>query len=149
MASKHNDPLHNFHEHVYITDKCWLWTACLDKDGYGVGAINTKKIAAHRISWLLYHGDIKDGHYILHNCHNPSCVNPLHLRQGTQYDNIQDQIKLGTNVGKRKITALLNPDKVRYIRTSNKSIIELSTELSVSKHCIWDALHKRSWKDVN
>jgi len=40
-------------------------------------------------------------------------------------------------------------DKVRYIRTSNKSIIELSTELSVSKHCIWDALHKRSWKDVN
>ena len=148
MGSKWNNPLHNFYEHVYITDTCWYWTGCLDKDGYGVSKYNKKKTPAHRVSWLLHNGNIKVGHYILHTCHNPMCVNPLHLKQGTQYENIQDQIKLGTNVARNKITAKLTPDVVRYIRTSDKTTRNLATELNLSYHCIWDA-RKRSWKDVN
>jgi len=148
MASKWNDPLHNFHEHVYITDECWLWTGCLDKNGYGIGAINTKKIAAHRVSWLLYYGDIKDGHYILHNCHNPSCVNPLHLRQGTQYDNIQDQIKLGTNVGKARLNAKITIEELKYVQQSKKSAKELALELNIPIPSINNARRTRSKKYV-
>jgi len=147
VASKWNNPLHNFYEHVFITDNCWWWTGCIDKDGYGVSAIKQKKLPAHRVSWLLHNGDIKDGHYILHTCHNPSCVNPLHLKQGTQYDNIQDQIKLGTNVGKARLTAKLNEDDVRYIRKSEKSTKEFALRFNVSVCCVWDAKH-RNWKHV-
>jgi len=148
MASKKNNPLHNFYEHTYITHNCWLWLGSIDKDGYGVFTIKQKKTPAHRTSWLLHNGDIKDGHYILHTCHNPSCVNPEHLKQGTQYDNIQDQIKLGTNVAVNKLSAKLNPDKVRYIRQSTKNYRDLAVDLNVSHYCVWDVLHKRSWNDV-
>lgn len=148
MASKWNDPLHNLHEHIFITDSCWYWTGCLDKDGYGISSYNKKKTSAHRVSWLVYNGNIEEDQYILHNCHNPSCVNPNHLRMGTQKDNIQDQIHLGTNTGKNRLTAKLNPELVAYIRNSSTYYKDLAKEIGVSPYCVWDVLHYRSWTHV-
>jgi len=148
VASKWNDPIHNFYEHVEKTDTCWLWTGCLDKDGYGVASIKQKKLAAHRAAYILFVGEIPNGRYVLHGCNNTSCVNPEHLRLGTQQDNVNDQIVAGTNTGKNRITAKLNENLVRSIRSSNKPYRELAKELGVSHYCIWDILHYRSWKHV-
>lgn len=66
---------------------CWLWTAYAEK-GYGRVSWNGKPRWAHRLIYELLVGPVADGLQLDHRCCNPSCVNPSHLRQVTQRDNI-------------------------------------------------------------
>ncbi len=71
---------------------CWEWTGCKSK-GYGLFQINRRSVRAHRFSYKLYKGDFDENLKILHSCDNPSCVNPDHLRVGTQVENIKDRVE--------------------------------------------------------
>jgi hypothetical protein len=42
-------------------------------------------------------GPIPDGLLVRHDCDNPLCVNPEHLRTGTDRDNAQDRDSRGRN----------------------------------------------------
>lgn len=81
---------------VNKTETCWLWTASLTTRGYGqfqVGTLKSPKIRqAHRVSYEIYKGQIPEGHHILHSCDNRICVNPEHLRTGTNLDNVRDRV---------------------------------------------------------
>jgi len=68
---------------------CWLWTAGLNKSGYGLFYLNWA-MTAHRASYALYKGEIPDGLYVLHKCDVKCCVNPDHLFIGTHSDNMKD-----------------------------------------------------------
>jgi hypothetical protein len=77
---------------------CWIWTAATGGNAryrYGEFSFNGCPELAHRVSWILYRGDIPDGLNILHRCDNGLCVNPHHLFSGTQQDNMHDMIKKG------------------------------------------------------
>lgn len=50
---------------------------------------------AHRQAWLLTHGEIPEGKWILHHCDVPHCVNPAHLYVGTAKDNMRDILERG------------------------------------------------------
>ena len=71
---------------------CWLWTGGEQRFGYGAIAINNKVKTASRVSFILFKGPIKEGHFICHKCDTPQCCNPDHLFSGTQKDNIKDCI---------------------------------------------------------
>lgn len=59
---------------------CWLWTARVDKHGYGRIRTNERiGAAAHRVSYEIFVGDIRPGLEIDHRCRVRCCVNPLHL----------------------------------------------------------------------
>ncbi|MGI9460561.1 MAG: HNH endonuclease, partial [Pirellulales bacterium] len=62
------------------TNECWEWQAGKDKDGYGRFWFVNETVKAHRFSYELHKGDIPEGLYVLHSCHNTSCVSPNHLR---------------------------------------------------------------------
>lgn len=73
---------------------CWLWTASKHPFGYGWFGVEGENHSAHRISWIIHHGQVPKGMQVLHNCpggDNPSCVNPSHLWLGTQGDNMRDR----------------------------------------------------------
>ena len=75
-------------------DACWFWQGRLPSTGYGQFWFAGKLWRAHRLSYFFTTG-IKSELYILHNCNNRSCVNPSHLREGTQADNMEDRRKSG------------------------------------------------------
>ena len=77
-------------------DKCWIWLACKDKNGYGQFYLNGKSEKSHRVSYMLANRcSILKNFNILHKCDNPCCVNPKHLFLGTQKDNVKDMIHKG------------------------------------------------------
>lgn len=87
-----------FWSKVNVTDpdKCWEWTAGRNENGYGTLNWQRRKMEkAHRVSWIVAHGDIPKGLEICHSCDNPPCCNPSHLFLGTHNDNIQDMIAKG------------------------------------------------------
>lgn len=62
---------------------CWLWTAYLDRDGYGLFSSKTLKGRAARMAYLLLVGDISPDLVVDHLCRNRPCVNPYHLEPVT------------------------------------------------------------------
>lgn len=76
--------------------ECWEWKGATSH-GYGILRImhnyRVRRWAAHRLSWTLNVGIIPFGLYVLHHCDNRLCVNPAHLRTGTNDDNMEDRRK--------------------------------------------------------
>jgi hypothetical protein len=79
-------------------DECWEWLGRVNNMGYGrfityQGNRETKHYA-HRYA-LRSIGRLDESLVVLHACDNPKCVNPAHLSQGTQADNMRDALAKG------------------------------------------------------
>lgn len=138
---------------------CWMWRGSLSKStGYGKFSFLHGTYLAHRVSWMLFRGLIPEGLFILHKCDNPPCVNPDHLFLGTHAENMRDMLEKGR--GNRKITtgsfafgeehrmSLLSNEQVSFIRTSDKSYVELAKILGVSAQVVGDAGRGRTYTKV-
>ncbi len=88
-----------FWNFVDKTSYCWLWTGTQVGKGYGYFRINNprKKILAHRYSYQLHFGKFPEYLQVMHICDNPLCVNPKHLKTGTNMDNVKDMMNKGRN----------------------------------------------------
>lgn len=85
---------------------CWIWKGAKNSGGYGQMVIDGSKVYAHRVSFVENKGKIIGDNVVMHSCDCPSCVNPDHLSQGTQGDNIRDAARkghvAGGKVGRKK-----------------------------------------------
>ena len=78
---------------VRSPSECWEWTASRNPRGDGQISYGNKILRAHRVSYELNKGVIPEGMQVLHACHNRGCVNPKHIRLGTNADNMIDMAK--------------------------------------------------------
>ena len=67
---------------------CWEWQGQRHDKGYGVFDINGKSYLAHRISLAIHGRKLIKGLTVDHLCRNRLCVNPHHLEQVTNKENI-------------------------------------------------------------
>ena len=70
-------------------DDCWEWQASFGSAGYGQSYWHParKAIGAHRVAYMLEHGEIPKGLQVAHTCHNKRCCNPAHLEAQSHGDN--------------------------------------------------------------
>ncbi|MFH9013965.1 HNH endonuclease signature motif containing protein [Streptomyces sp. NPDC017943] len=67
---------------------CWVWTAAIGNNGYGVFRFQGKAANAHRVSYLHYVGEVPEGLDLDHLCRVRHCVNPAHLEPVTRSVNL-------------------------------------------------------------
>lgn len=89
--------MQRFFESVVIDsrEKCWIWTGAAAGFGHGRFWDGSKVVQAHRYSFKIFKQEPKTDSVIMHSCDNPPCVNPAHLFEGTQMNNVHDCIIKG------------------------------------------------------
>lgn len=116
---------------MYTIDKetgCWNWALSKDKDGYGRVRRNGKAYGAHRYALMEYLGrELLDGCVCLHLCDNPSCVNPKHLKEGTQSENMKDCISKGRGGNRGNSTG--RPSAIPWKEQKVAKVKELSLSM--------------------
>ena len=78
-----------FWSKVAKTDTCWLWTGGQNRNGYGViHYYDGHREVAHRTSWRLAGRYLDPSLTLDHLCRVRHCVNPDHLEQVTNRENV-------------------------------------------------------------
>lgn len=130
---------------------CWIWTGTSTSLGYGELRLNKKRHYAHRFSYQIHKGQIPDGLVVRHQCDIPACVNPEHLKLGTQRQNVIDSVVRGRAnrpKGARNGSAKLTPEQVREAFLSNDSDCEIARRLSVHSSTIRNIRLGRVWRSA-
>ena len=69
---------------------CWPFLGSTMGAGYGQMPVNPVSRLAHRWVYSYFIGPIPKGKVIMHMCDVRICCNPLHLKLGTQLENLKD-----------------------------------------------------------
>jgi hypothetical protein len=127
--------------------ECVMWPGRVDRDGYGIAASGGHK-RAHRLMYALFVGPIPTGLCVLHSCDVPTCVNPRHLRIGTQIDNVDDRSARGRQpLGTKSPHAKLSVDQVSQIR-SGLGLHEAIALFGIKKSSYYRVRSGSSYQDV-
>ena len=82
------DRIDRFLESFNIVDNCWVWR--LSKcSKYGTVKMYNKQAYAHRVSYMIFKGEIPENYEIDHLCSNRRCMNPDHLEAVPRKENIK------------------------------------------------------------
>lgn len=117
-------------------DGCWYWNKPRKKDNYGTFKLG-KTQYAHRVSYILFVGEIPPGLCVCHKCDVPRCVNPEHLFLGTSLDNTRDRISKGREGG--SFPTKLSAGEVRMIRalhSKGSTQVALAKQFNITQPCV-------------
>ncbi len=130
---------------------CILWPYRTDINGYGSAVINGKQKRASHWMCVLAHGEpgpLRKS--AAHNCGNPTCVNPNHLRWATHRENMLDkEIHGTTNRGERNGLTSLTEADVIYIRQAAPNLQALADKFGMTRNSISKVRSGKSWRYVS
>ncbi len=136
-----------FWKKVDKSGECWLWTAGLDRCGYGKFRLEKKLVKTHRLSleWSLGR-PIGAGLVARHKCRNRNCVNPEHLEEGTYSENSQDRVRDGTsNRGTKHPKCKLSEEQVLAIRADPRTLRVIAAEYGISWNIVGRIKTGKTW----
>lgn len=107
---------------------------------------------AHRIAYMIQHGDIPEGMLVRHKCDNDKCINPEHLELGTHKENMEDRNKRGrTCKGVQHHSAKLTDTTALeiYNLRNSESITNIAIKFGIAKSSVSKIWKKQSWKHIH
>lgn len=136
---------------VSMADPCWVWVGNRLIHGYGK---LTSIGLAHRFSYTIHHGEIPPNREVIHECDNPTCVNPSHLSVGTHQENISDMMEKDRHEcnGEANWSSILTDNQIEYIRKRYKRYSHkdgcgaIARELGVATVTVWKVVKRITWK---
>lgn len=126
---------------------CIEWTGTGNGNGYGhlrlPGKVerSSTKHKAHRISYMLFIGDIPEGLHVMHSCDNRRCVKPEHLSVGTCSDNMQDCVRKGRHTNKKKMSKI-EEIEAEQLATSGMTYKEIAALFELPAPIIGNAVRR-------
>jgi hypothetical protein len=140
--------LRQFWSKVKVVDRCscWEWQASRRRArpgqlGYGQIKIGGRVLPAHRVAFAMVHGYYPDLN-VMHCCDNPLCVNPLHLKEGTHQDNMDDMKAKGRQGKKLTVT------DVHAIRADPRTHREIASDYGVTWRTVGQIKKRQTWSTV-
>lgn len=144
-------------------DECWIWTASVDGNGYGLFRYEGRLIRAHRLV-LISLGHEMGGLESMHSCDNPPCCNPNHLSPGTHIENQADSVikgRRGHLVGDKATNKKLTEDSVRRLRseyhelpkteggyTADGAAKTLASTYGITYRAFMYIVERKTWKHI-
>lgn len=147
--------------HLPELGPCWVWTAYRYHFGHGAFRLGGRNVGAHRVAYVLAHGQIAPGLMVRHLCNNPPCCNARHLAQGTQKDNMADRdaagrhgLKLypeaaarGERNGAAKLTSA-DVVEIRALTRAGEKRGDVATRFGITKNSVTRIVHGHRWAHV-
>lgn len=136
------------------TDECINWPYATNPDtGYGFVKVNKKAMGAHRYSLSMVVPCPDVSLFALHSCDNRACVNPRHLRWGTQTENVADTVSRGRTAAGEKNGCSKTSQKtvlklVEYFNDGIQDYGELSRLTGLSRCLLSRILRGERWGSI-
>ena len=135
--------------------ECLMFHGCLNEDGYGrINGEFGKLVFVHRAVWERDNGLIPSGHVVMHSCDRPACIEPSHLRLGTQRENIADMDRKGRRVSlvgsmhRRAILTESDIPRIRAMLERGDTCISIAGIYGVTEGMIRHIKKGRAWTHV-
>lgn len=124
-----------FRVDIKSINECWNWKSS-----------SSKIFSYYRTAYELTCGKIPDNKIILHLCNNPKCCNPMHLKLGTQKENMQQMLK----EGRGKKFSKISKEQVIEIRNiwknGNISQKQIAEKFNISQSQISSIVNNKYWR---
>lgn len=129
---------------------CVFWPYSRYGNGYGRVEVDGRTLMPHRVVCLRVHGEPPSlAHEVAHNCGNPACVSPHHVRWATHVENCADRIGHGTsNRGERHGNSKLTREivlEVRHQLSLGANIADLAGAYKVLPSTIRRVANGKRW----
>lgn len=148
-----NSERYGFLKKTAMVGDCWKWLGPTERGGmrYGLVHRNGATLRAHRVSYAMFVGPIMSG-FVLHSCDRPLCVNPEHLRSGTQRENCMDAMARDRHSrGERNGNSKLTDDDIcdiRRNRANGVTLRELADWYGMTESGISMIARRKNWRHV-
>jgi hypothetical protein len=128
---------------------CWLWMSCC-VSGYGQFRFNGETNFAHRLTLAQHLGrPLLQGMFATHQCPggpNRKCCNPAHLKEASNFDNMQDMVRDGNSTrGEKHPHCKLTETQVLEIRASDKTNVELAQIYNITRQTVSQIKTGKIW----
>jgi len=124
---------------------CWIWIGARDSYNYARGImVNGRMVRGTHLSLAIAGRERPSLDLIaLHSCDNRPCVNPDHLRWGTDIDNAEDHRQRG-----RRGPHWLPDEVVHEIHRSNERNLDIARRLGMTPAAICNIRKGRAHKRI-
>jgi len=116
---------------------CWPYLGKIQLNGYAhIRRGQRKTVKAHRWVYEHFYNVSLEGLVVMHLCDNRACCNPMHLKAGTQKENMLDMV-----LKNRKKQFCY--DTVKQLKESGMTQKQIADKLGCSWYTVWRILKKQ------